>query len=154
MLKKIAKKKSFLRRSTSTPWATQWRKIKIPCTRVHGFAEKIKFHVPGYMNLKKNILLCAAQGVGVARRKKKKKFGNFFQHVKKLFNFWNFLNIKMAKSKLNHLDFYCKLDFFDKKIRKIRNWNRNWVLIDGTPCMWIQAKSLCATMFEMTIFYS
>ena len=38
-------------------------------------------------------------------------FGNFFQHVKKLLNFWNFVNIKMAKSKLNHLGFYCKLDF-------------------------------------------
>ena len=63
---------------------------------------------------------------------KKKKFGNFFQHVKKLLNFWNFVNIKVAKSKLNHLGFYCKLYFFDRTIRKIRNWNRNWVLIDGT----------------------
>ena len=39
-------------------------------------------------------------------------FRNFFQHVKKLLNFWNFVNIKVAKSKLNHLGFYCKLDFF------------------------------------------
>ena len=30
-------------------------------------------------------------------------FGNFFQHVKKLLKFWNFLNIKVAKFKLNHL---------------------------------------------------
>ena len=30
-------------------------------------------------------------------------FGNFFQHVNKLLKFWNFLNIKLAKFKLNHL---------------------------------------------------
>ena len=29
------------------------RKIKIPCTRVHGFEEKTKYHVPGFMDLKK-----------------------------------------------------------------------------------------------------
>ena len=29
--------------------------------------------------------------------------GNFFKHVKKLFNFWNFVKIKVAKFKLNHL---------------------------------------------------
>ena len=28
-------------------------KIKISCTRVHGFEEKSKFHVPRYMDLKK-----------------------------------------------------------------------------------------------------
>ena len=28
-------------------------------------------------------------------------FGNFFQHVKKLINFWNFVKIKVAKFKLN-----------------------------------------------------
>ena len=28
---------------------------------------------------------------------------NFFKHVKKLSNFWNFVSIKVAKSKLNHL---------------------------------------------------
>ena len=59
--------------------------------------------------------------------------GNFFQHVKKLLNFWNFVNIKVAKSKLDHFCFYCKLYFFVRKIRKIRNWN--WVLIGGTPCI-------------------
>ena len=32
---------------------------------------------------------------------------NFFQHVKKLLNFWNFVNIKVAKFKLDHLGFYC-----------------------------------------------
>ena len=60
---------------------------------------------------------------------------NFFQHVKKLLNFWNFVNIKVAKSKLDHFCFYCKLYFFVRKIRKIRNWNWNWVLIGGTPCI-------------------
>ena len=44
----------------------------------------------------------------------------FFQHVKKLLNVWNFVNIKVAKSKLDHLGFYCKLDFFDRTIRKIQ----------------------------------
>ena len=28
-------------------------------------------------------------------------FGNFFQHVKKIFNFWNFVKIKVAKFKLS-----------------------------------------------------
>ena len=26
--------------------------------------------------------------------------------------------------------------FFDRTIRKVRNWNWNWVPIDGTPCIW------------------
>jgi hypothetical protein len=30
-------------------------------------------------------------------------FGKLFQHVKKLLNFWNFVKIKGAKFKLNHL---------------------------------------------------
>ena len=38
-------------------------------------------------------------------------FGNFFQHVKKLINFLNLLNINVTKSKPNHLGFYCKLYF-------------------------------------------
>ena len=46
-----------------------WRKNKISCTRVHGFEDQTKFNVPGYMNLKKKIFLCVAQGVEVARRK-------------------------------------------------------------------------------------
>ena len=29
------------------------KKNKIPCTRVHRFEEKTKFHVPRYMDLKK-----------------------------------------------------------------------------------------------------
>ena len=61
-------------------------------------------------------------------------FGNFFQQVKKLLNFWDAVNIKVAKFKLDHLRFYCKSDFFDRKIRKIRNWNQRWALIGGTTC--------------------
>ena len=38
-------------------------------------------------------------------------FGILFQHVKKLLNFWSFVNIKVAKSKSNHLGIYCKLYF-------------------------------------------
>ena len=40
---------------------------------------------------------------GPAQKKKKKKIGNFFQHVKKLINLENFVKIKVAKFKLNHL---------------------------------------------------
>ena len=47
-------------------------------------------------------------------------FGNFFQHVKKLLNFWNFINIKVAKSKLDHLDFYSKLDFLENSEIEIK----------------------------------
>ena len=73
----------------------------------------------------------------------------FFQHVKKLLNVWNFVNIKVAKSKLDHLGFYCKLDFFDRTIRKFRNWNQSWVLIGGTPC--IRKSNLLCKSF---IFFS
>ena len=38
--------------------------------------------------------------------------GYFLQRVKKLLNFWNFVNIKVAKFKLNHLGFYCKPSLF------------------------------------------
>ena len=38
--------------------------------------------------------------------------GNFFQHVKKLLNFWNFVNIKVAKSKSNRLGFLLQIRFF------------------------------------------
>ena len=98
---------------------------------VHGFEEKSKFHVPGYMDLKKKqnsmyrvhesekkIFLCVAQAVGEAQHIFFFFLESFFQHVKKLINFWNFVNIKVAKSKSNHLGFYCKLDFFDRTIRK------------------------------------
>ena len=118
------------------PGTWSWRKNKIPCTRVHEILIFLPIHVPRYMKFWFfSLFLCVAQAVGVARHKNKFFFGNFFQHVKKLINFLNFVNIKVAKSKSNHLGFYCKLDFFDRTIRKIRNWNRNWVLIDGTPCI-------------------
>ena len=40
---------------------------------------------------------------GVEEARHKKKFGAiFFQHVKKLINFWSFVKIKAAKFKLNH----------------------------------------------------
>ena len=44
------------------------------------------------------LFLCVAQAVEVARCN---FFGIFFQHVKKLFNFWNFVKIRVAKFKLN-----------------------------------------------------
>ena len=66
-----------------------YQKNQISCTRIHGFEEKSKFHVPGYM------IFCF-----------------FFKSMYP--GTWN---------------------FFDRTIRKIRNWNRNWVLIDGTPCI-------------------
>ena len=64
--KKLAKKKNIFRTGPPPPpelhirivkqnpnfmyWGTWiWRKIKISCTRVHGFEEKTKYHVPGYM---------------------------------------------------------------------------------------------------------
>ena len=34
---------------------------------------------------------------------KNKNLGNYFQYEKKLFNFWDFVTIKVAKSKVNHL---------------------------------------------------
>ena len=63
--------------------------------------------------------MCSSGGGGGPAQKK--ILGNFFQHVKKLINFWNFVNIKVAKSKSNYLGFYCKVYFFDRTIKKIRN---------------------------------
>ena len=45
-------------------------------------------------------------------------FGNIFQHMKKLLNFWNFVNIKVAKSKLNHLGFIANKFFLIGKSEK------------------------------------
>ena len=41
--------------------------------------------------------------------------------------------------------------FFDRTIRKVRNWNWNWVPIDGTPCIWngIIYKQLFITPFVL-----
>ena len=104
--------------------------IKISCTRVHGFEEISKFHVPGYMDLKKkqnimypgtwiwrknkipctgihesekNTLMCSSGGGGGPAQFFFIFFANFFQYVKKLINFGNFLKIKVAKFKFNHL---------------------------------------------------
>ena len=47
-------------------------------------------------------------------------FGNFFQHVKKLLNFWNFVSIKVAKFKLNYLGFYCKPSLFWRLKKRLK----------------------------------
>ena len=31
--------------------------------------------------------------------------------------------------------------FFDRTIRKVRNWNQSWALIDGSPCICCGKKS-------------
>ena len=76
-----------------------------PCIWVHGILIFLQIHVPRYMEFRFfSLFLCVAQGVGVARCKKKNFFFQFFfQHVKKLINFWSFVKIKVAKFKLNHL---------------------------------------------------
>ena len=88
---------------------------------------------PGYMDLKKKqnsmylgkesekkILMCSSGGGGGPAQKK--NLDNFFQHVKKLLNFWNFVNMKVAKHSVKPFGFLLrKLVFFDRKIRKVRN---------------------------------
>ena len=96
---------------------------EISCTEVHEFEEKLKFHVHGFEEITKYHVPRY-----IDLKKKQNSMYNltfFFHHVKKLLNFWNFVNIKVANSKLNHLGFYCKLYFFDRTIRKIRKWNWN-----------------------------
>ena len=39
-------------------------------------------------------------------------FGEIFSTCKKILNFWNFVNIKVAPFKLNHLGFYCIYSLF------------------------------------------
>ena len=54
--KKLAKKKNIFCTGPPPPPELHIRimkKIWIPCTGVHGFEEKSKFHVPGYIDLKK-----------------------------------------------------------------------------------------------------
>ena len=41
-------------------------------------------------------------------------FGNFFQHVKKILNFWDVVNIRVNPTKLDHLGFYCKYSLQSK----------------------------------------
>ena len=137
MLKKIAKKNFFCTGPPPPPPPELHIRFFFSdsCTPVHWILFFLQIHVPRYIEFRFfSIFLSVAQAVGVARRKKK-IFCNFFQRVKKLFNFWNFVSIKVAKSKLNHLGFYCKLGFLIGKSEKSENWNRNWVLIDGTPCI-------------------
>ena len=40
------------------------KKQNIMYLGVHGFEEKTKYHVPGYMKLKKKILMCSSAGGG------------------------------------------------------------------------------------------
>ena len=47
--------------------------------------------------------MCSSGGGGGPAQKRNFFFVNFFQHVKKLINFRNFVKIKVAKLKLNHL---------------------------------------------------
>ena len=55
MLKKNAKKikKNYAGPPPPPELHIRIVKIKISCTRVYGFEKKSKFHVPGYMDLKK-----------------------------------------------------------------------------------------------------
>ena len=62
-----------------------------PCTPVHGI--QIFFI----------ILMCSSGGGGGPAQKNNFFLAIFFQHVKKLINFWSFVKIKVAKFKLNHL---------------------------------------------------
>ena len=55
------------------------------------------------MNLKKNIIMWSSGGGGGPAQKKIFFFANLFQNVKELINFGNFVKIKVAKFKLNHL---------------------------------------------------
>ena len=98
MLKKIAKNIFFFPlghlHCRSYHKNSDYKKKQIivyPGTRVH--------------ESEKKIFLCVAQGVEVGRHKKNFFLGggNFFQHVKKLINFENFVKVKVAKFKLNHL---------------------------------------------------
>ena len=57
------------------------------------------------------IPMCSSGGGG-GPAQKKKFLGNFFQHVKKLIDFGNFVKIKVAKFKLNHLGENCRVTFF------------------------------------------
>ena len=139
------------------------KEINISCTPVHGFEEKSKFHVPGYMDLKKKqnimypgtwiwrknkipctgvheilisftILMCSSGGGGPGFY--------FFIFLAIFFNMLKFFSIFgiLKRSRWQNLSQtkqvkIAKLAFLDRTIRKVRNWNRKWVPIDGTPCM-------------------
>ena len=117
--KKLAKKIFFLCRATPTAWATHKNIFySDSCTPVHWILFFLQIHVPGYMKFRfffksmypgtwnldfYTILMCSSGGGGGPAQKKPKNFANFFQHVKKFINFGNFVKIKVAKFKLNHL---------------------------------------------------
>ena len=129
MLKKIAKKKFFFCAGPPPPPELHIRIFSFSdsCTPVHWILFYLQIHVPGYMifcffiksmypgtwnfDFSSNPwnsdffsrFLCVAQGVGEARHKKNIFLAFFFKHVKKLINFRNFVKIKVAKFKLNHL---------------------------------------------------
>jgi hypothetical protein len=70
--------------------------------------QKMRMITKEHHTVYRAILMCSSGGGGGPAQKKIKKFGNFFQHVKKLLNFWILVNIKVAPAKLDHLGFYCK----------------------------------------------
>ena len=126
MLKKIAKKKE--KKYTGPPpheqfffplgdqreknflWGTKWkknplgdqRKLKLPFFKpleelFFSWSPKGSFFPFGPPKEKK-LLMGGRTGIFFLLF-----FGNFFQHVKKLLKFWNFVKIKVAKFKLSHL---------------------------------------------------
>ena len=112
------KKYFFLCRATPTAWATHITIFffQIHVSRYMEFCFFFKSMYPGTWNfdISSNpctqvhdiliifftILMCSSGGGG-GPAQKKNFFANFFQHVKKLINFGNFVKIKVAKFKLN-----------------------------------------------------
>ena len=65
MLKKLPKKEEKNCTRPPSPSELHIRIVKrIQISWVHGFEEKTKYHVAGYMNLKKKILMCSSAGGG------------------------------------------------------------------------------------------
>ena len=62
-------------------------------------------------------------------------FGNFFQHVKKLINFGNFVNIKVAKFKLYLFGFLLQTKSF-----LIGQSEKSEI---ETPCIWFHLMRFC-----------
>ena len=46
----------------------------------------------------------------------------------------------------------AELDFFDRTVRKVRNWNQKWVLIAGTLCISEWWKKICRPMASLWYF--
>ena len=89
----------FVFSSNPCPWVHRFeKKKKIPCTGVHESEKKYSYvYLKGRVGDRSNFFLV---------------LDKFFQHVKKILNFWNFVNIKVAQFKLNHLGFYCIYSLF------------------------------------------